>query len=286
MKTRQPNPDPFARERAGLGRLGRTVAAVALMLAVLMQAAVGQQGQTVRVSDGVTAVVPVTLTVKQGPQGVALTDEGQTFVVAITSHDYANFEAFAQDAHLEKDGLQPVGEVQSLGGKDRCFRAWRATEEGNVVVDTFVRFSPYGGGVVVAAFAKEANAPAAYAQGLAVARSVAFQARSQTASANPWQAALSGSHLLYLYTGNGYSERKDLYLLPSGVFSARSDASSLSVNGSGAVAGGGDGTWRVTPDGRLILQYSDGDSSSYTLARGAAGNEILLNGKRWFITRD
>ena len=140
-------------------------------------------------------------------------------------------------------------------------------------------------------FSKEADAAAAYQKGLAVARSVQFK-RGQTQRAasgsggggtHPYAAALRGKHLVYLYTGNGYSERKDLYLLASGAFVTRADASSLSMNGSGVTASNADGTWTVSGDGRLVLRFNNGNVSSMTIAPGKASNEVLLNGMRFFV---
>ncbi|NDD30928.1 MAG: hypothetical protein EB084_21945, partial [Proteobacteria bacterium] len=174
----------------------------------------------------------------------------------------------------------------SLGGSDRSFRAARQTDEGWVLADTFVRFSPYGGGVVVVVISKEQNAAAGYYQGYGIAQRLQFaqaQAAPVASQGSGLAAALSGKHLLYLYTGNGYSERKDLYLYRNGQFVYRADASSLSMNGSGAVAGGSDGQWTVSGDGQLVLQFNSGSVSRFTVTPGNAGNEIKLNGMRVFV---
>ena len=235
--------------------------------------------QVVRDAAGFSTQVPADFKVTQDASGSLVTSPDQSYVVVIKSHAYANFEAFANDANLAKDGFTLVGDVRTVNATDRSFRAYRSTPEGNLIADTFVCFSPYGGGSLVVALSKENKADAAYNQAYQMAHSLKF---SQPA-VGPWEAALKGKHLVYLYTASGYSERRDLYLLPSGEFAWRSDASSLSMNGSGAVAGGSDGIWRVSPDGQLSLQFRDGHVSNYGLAVGRAGNEVLLNGKRYFV---
>lgn len=258
--------------------------------------------RVVRVDARIVTAVPADMKVRQDAGSTVVTDAAERIVIVVKSHSYRTFEAFAQEADLEKDGFQMVGEVQSLGGQDHCFRAARTTDEGYLIADTFVRFSPSGGGAVVVAFSKESDAAAAYQKGLAITRRIQFKRGSATRTAgggtsgrassgttghaggsHPYAAALRGKHLVYLYTGNGYSERKDLYLLANGAFITRADASSLSMNGSGVTASNADGTWQVTADGQLEMRGNDGSVVRLTIAPGRASNEVLLNGTRFFI---
>lgn len=266
--------------------LHRITIALALTL-VCLASAQAEQGRTLRLSTLVTTV-PAGLEVTEKDGGAVITDASQSFVAVIKPHAYQNFEAMSRELGLEKDGFQLVGEPQSIGGSDRSFRAARQTDGGWMIADTFVRFSPKGGGAVVLVISKEQDAKAAYYQGLEIAKGIQFSSPSQTAPRGDQRlaAALSGKHLLYLYTGNGYSERKDLFLYPSGQFIYRADAASLSMNGSGALAGGADGQWTVSPDGRLVLRFNNGSDSSFTVAPGKTGNEILLNDRRVFILND
>lgn len=271
-----------------INRIITLTIALALLCVTVARA---DQSRTIRLANLATTV-PAGLQVSESGGGAAVTDASQSFVAVIKPHSYQSFEALAQELNLDKDGFQLVGQVQSLGGHDRSFRAARQTPEGWVIADAFVRFSPYGGGGVVIVIAKEHNAQAAYYQGLGLAQRMQFSAASSAPAGrgatggNAIAAALSGKHLLYLYTGNGYSERKDLFLYPNGQFVYRADASSLSMNGSGAIAGGSDGQWSVSADGQLVLQFNDGSVSQFTIAPGNAGNEILLNGRRVFVLND
>lgn len=225
--------------------------------------------------------VPAGYQVQRQADGTVCADG--TAVVVVKSHHYSNFEAFAQNANLAQDGFTLVGEVRSLNNSDRHFRASRPNPEGGyLIADTFVRFSPFGGGSVVVALSKSENADKAYYAGQSLNDKIQFT-RPVATTSNPWEQALAGKHLLYLYTGNGYSERLDLFLYANRAFSTRSDTSSLSMNGSGATAGGGEGRWSINGQGQLVLQYHNGNQQVYQLAPRQASNEISLNGKRFFV---
>lgn len=70
--------------------------------------------------------------------------------------------------------------------------------------------------MVIVGLSNQADSAAAMAAGLGVAESVQFSKPNQAAGAG--NSPLSGKHLLYMYSGNGYSERKDIYLCASGGF--------------------------------------------------------------------
>ena len=134
---------------------------------------------------------------------------------------------------------------------------------------------------MVVALSNSQSADSGFYAGQGLSNQIQF---TQPTGGNVWEQALAGKHLLYLYTGNGYSERYDLYLYQNRAFSTRSDMSSVSMNGSGAVAGGGEGSWAITPGGQLILSYHNGNRQTYQLAPRQASNEVSLNGKRFFVT--
>ncbi len=238
--------------------------------------------QDQRVSDpaGFSTSVPASFKVSQDASGTVALEPSQKYMVVIKNHSYNNFEAFAQQANLEKDGFTLVGDIRTLNATDRSFRAAKQTATGYLLADTFVCFSPNGGGSLIVALSDEKNADAAYLSAYQMAQNLQY---TQPQKDKLWTSALAGKHLLYLYTGNGYSERKDIYLGSNGQFAQRNDASSASMNGSGFLAGGGDGSWRILPGGQLVLQFNNGNVGSYSLAPGHAGNELLLNGKRYFV---
>ena len=245
----------------------------------LLSGGVGAQ-TLVQDPSGFQLQVPAGYQVRQDASGAVCSDG--TSIVVIKSHGYPNFESFAQQANLAQDGFTLVGEVQNINATDRHFRASKPDPQGGfLIADTFVRFSPRGGGSMVVALSNSQSAESGFYVGQGLSNQIQF---TQPAGGNVWEQALAGKHLLYLYTGNGYSERYDLYLYQNRAFSTRSDMSSVSMNGSGAVAGGGEGSWAITPGGELILSYHNGNRQTYQLAPRQASNEVSLNGKRFFVT--
>lgn len=239
-------------------------------------------------AGGYSFTVPAGWKSRQGEGGFAVVDESNSIIVAVKAHNYANFEAFAADANLERDGLELVGKVQDFGG-GKVFRTVKRTPQATVVIDTCVLFSPHGGGAAVVALSSEANAQTAFDKGLEIAKTVRFFKPQETEIATQWQTALGGKHLLYLYTASGYTERKDIYLCASGDFYQGSEMGGFNPNDSSDTSFGSSrnrsGTWKVASRGglKLILQFQNGSSAEYEITRRQASNEIGLNGKRFFV---
>ena len=235
--------------------------------------------------NGFRTVIPAGYTVRQDTNGTAATNAAGTTLIAIKGHTYRNFEAFAADANLARDGFTLNGEPRLLERGDGIyFRASKPNPQGgHIVADTFVTFLPQGGGAVVVALSELNAADAGYYAAYDITAKIQFFQPQATAGSSAWDNALRGKHLLYLYTGNGYSERKDLFLLANGSFIQRVNMSSNSINGSGGGGGRTDGSWRVTPAGQLLLSFNDGRSANYTLSTRQASNEVGLNGHRYFV---
>lgn len=242
---------------------------------------------------------PADLNRTPSDEGFAFVNTAKTILIVVKRHNYNNFQAFSNDANLERDGLTLVGKVQNLNDSDRTFRTSKQTANGLLIADTFVTFSPYGGGTLIVAFSERDNAEAAFEKGLQMARSVDYVKREAPPAETPSRQQPSGGvdnseaasyfkgkHLLYLYTNNGYSERRDIYLCSSGTFYTRSDMSSISQNGTGAVAGGADGYWTASANGglKLILRFQNGNVREYNVTKNTQGaGGILLNGARYFV---
>jgi hypothetical protein len=95
-----------------------------------------------------------------------------------------------------------------------------------------------------------------------------------------WASYLSGKNLDRYYRSSGYHEHTTFSLCPGGRFYRR--FSSGAYDGGGFTASGrgrGGGTWRVTGNS-LVLQFSDGTRSVYTLSLNQ--NKLYLNNKRWY----
>jgi hypothetical protein len=235
--------------------------------------------------SGFRTRIPAGYTVSQDSTGLVASNAGGTVALVVKAHNYGSFEAFARQANLQRDGFTLVGEPRTLEKGAVHFRASKARPQGGyVIADTFVTFAPRGGGVLVVALSDQDTAEEAYGAAYDVVARLELTEPTATAASSAWEAALRGKHLVYLYTGNDYSERFDLYLFADGSFAQGGDMSSASASGTGWMEGRSEGTWRVTPAGQLVLSFQDGRTRAYALSRRQAANEVGLDGKRYFVT--
>jgi hypothetical protein len=235
-------------------------------------------------SGGYSFASPSDFVSQQNEEGFGLVNTEKTVIIAVKNHNFNSFEEFAAQSNLEKDGFALVGKVQDYGEKGKTFLVAKQTPQGSLMADTFVLFSPFGGGVLIVAFSDKNNNQKGFQAALQIAKSVAYARPETSETANQWQTFLSGKHLLYLYSASGFSERTDIYLCPSGEFIYRTDSSSLSSNGSGVVGANSDGRWKISTNGTsLILQFRNGSTKEYKISRRQQSGEIGLNGNRYFV---
>lgn len=245
-------------------------------------------GEAKRLRDASNAysfTAPRGFNARQTDEGFALSDATESVVIAVKIHDFQTFAQFSAQSDIKEDGFTPMGKVVDFGERGKIFRVSKRGAQGLLIVDTFVLFSPFGGGALVVAFSEYADREKAFNAAWALAESMTFARPQATEVGNQWETYLRGKHLLYFYTSGGYSERRDIHLCPSGEFISRNDATSNSASGTGALRGGSDGRWRVAARGgpTLILQFRSGGVSEYKISRGQAGNEIGLDGNRYFV---
>lgn len=222
-----------------------------------------------------------------GPTSFALINTAKTIVIEVRSHNYRNFTAFMADANLQRDGLEIIAKPQEFKG-GTTFRSVKRTPNAMTVIDAFVLFTTGGGGVQIAAITDRANADAGFNAGLAIAGSVKFEVPKANGLSDQVRKLLAGKLLTYLYTGSGYSERKDILLCNSGTFYQTTDMGGFAqkdVDGpSFAATGGKSGSWSIDPTGsKLILRFQNGGTSEFTLSARQASNEIGLNNQRFFV---
>lgn len=237
-------------------------------------------------ANGYSFLLPAGFESQQNEEGFVLTNSAKTVALVVKNHNFQSFQKFAEQANLEKDGFSLIGKVQDLDQQGKTFRASKLTAQGTLITDTFVLFSPFGGGVLVVAFSDAQNADKSFQKALTVSKTVGFSKPVASAAGNQLQNLFRGKHLLYLYTASGFSERIDIYLCPSGSFIYRTNSSSLSANGSGALGGNSDGNWKISASGNnasLILQFNNGATRQYSISARQASNEISLNGNRYFV---
>jgi hypothetical protein len=120
-----------------------------------------------------------------------------------------------------------------------------------------------------------------------VAHSINFTKPVENAQSVQYRQRVAGKRLLYLYTGNGYSEKWYYDLCSDGSFRFYSDMSYTSGGFSGSGNDGNTGRWRVISKGSqsvLVLSSGSNGVQELSIAPGNAGNELKLNGKRYFLT--
>ncbi len=233
--------------------------------------------------EGYSFAMPRGWKSEKSGDGYAVGNPERTIVIAVKGHTYANFQAFAAEAHLERDGLTLVGEPKTITGGYH----FRTTKDG-LIIDTFVVFSPSGGGAMAVAFAKEPDAVTALNTGGAIANSFVFTKPKVSAAAGQVRNVLAGKHLMFLYTASGYSERKDIYLCSSGTFYQSTNMGGFSPGDVGGpsfgASGGKSGSWAISANGqKLVLRFQQGGTTEYLLTARGASNEIGMNGRRWFV---
>ncbi len=254
-----------------------------LLSIVIFAAAAFGQTRLANEAEGYSFETPRGWTSEKSGDGYAVANLEKTIVIAVKGHSYANFQAFANDANLERDGLTLVGEPRAITGGNH----FRTTKDG-LIIDTFVVFSQYGGGAMAVTFSKGSDAVIAFNTGSAIANSFEFTKPKTSAAASQVRNVLAGKHLLYLYTASGYSERKDIYLCSSGTFYQSTNLGGFSPGDVGGpsfgASGGRSGLWSISPNGqKLILRFQQGGTAEYQLAARQASNEIGMNGQRWFV---
>ncbi|MEO8001512.1 MAG: hypothetical protein ABI644_06510 [Arenimonas sp.] len=94
---------------------------------------------------------------------------------------------------------------------------------------------------------------------------------------------LKGRYLVRFYSGNGYSEKHEIWLCSNGEFRSRFDGGGFTQGvASGAFAGSHTGRWSalgVRANGSLSLAASDGSVSRFDIREASDG--LMLNGKKW-----
>lgn len=226
----------------------------------------------------------------QNTEGFALVDPAETIVVSVRPHGYNDFASVARDTKFEA-GFEIAGKPQDLKAGGKALRVTKQTQNGLGVIDFFVTFSPDGGGVIVMALSDSRNADAAFHAGLKISDSIVFTKprRAAAGPSLPWHTALAGKHLLYLYSGSGYFEEKHIYLCRSGIFFQTTGSGGFnpadSNDGSFAARGGKRGQWSVN-DSSLVLRFQDGSVGNYAITPRQAGNEIGLNGRKYFVQQN
>jgi hypothetical protein len=117
----------------------------------------------------------------------------------------------------------------------------------------------------------------------AMIASATISAAAAAPSGGELAAYLKGRYLVRFYSGNGYSEKHELWLCTNGQFRSRFDGGGFTQGvASGAFEGGNVGTWTAQGNragGVLSLSASDGAQSRFEVRESS--DALLLNGQKW-----
>lgn len=222
-----------------------------------------------------------------------VTKSGVAFQLSVTPHYYNDLQVIRQeiaDVDDPASNTQLRATTAPYGSNGLLVRLSGTAQGQPVVIEVITLLSPHGGGVAIAGAGSGGAYSAAATSALkTLANSVQFSKPQTSPLAEQWKQQLLNKKLTYLYTGNGFSEKKVLRLCSNGRFTFSSDDSYLSndaySNFSAAGSDGSQGSWKVVARGNqaiLRLQADQGTAKEYTLAPKASG-EIYLNQQRYFV---
>lgn len=215
---------------------------------------------------------------------------GQEVQIIVAPHYYSDLSQVRseiQDVRDPASGTNLKAQVSDFGSKGLFWSLRGSTQGKDVVIETITLISPYKGGINIVANSEAAAYSEEVTSALRqIGESVAFLEPKSDNAANRTRQQLSGKQLLYLYTGNGYSEKIAIDLCSDGTFAFSSDNVSNSGLGTGATADSDAGAWSVERSGGdqvLLLRFQSGSVNEYQIEGNASGSEIRLNGRRYFV---
>ncbi len=245
-------------------------------------------------SSGYSFQTPASWNSQEQGGGFVLSKVGAQVSMSVSPHEYktlAEMRAQVLDANDPASNTYLKAQTQAYGSNGLFIR-FDGTAQGKVVVIEMISLlSPNGGGVTIAATGVKDQYGADYTSLIkSVANSVQFSKPQTSSLAEQWKQKIKGKRLDYYYTGNGLADHYIIHICSEGTFVYKNDNSYSSNNAytdfSYASAGADAGKWQVVAKGTqptLILRFNDGRVWEYPLSPGKAGNEILLNGKRYFV---
>lgn len=226
--------------------------------------------------------------------GFVLNKVGTQVSMSVSPHEYktlAEMRAQVLDANEPASNTYLKAQTQAYGSNGLFIRFDGTAQGKAVVIEMISLLSPNGGGVTVAATGTKDQYGSEYTTLIkSIANSVQFSKPQTSSLAEQWKQKIKGKRLDYYYTGNGLADHYIIHVCSEGTFVYKNDNSYSSNNAytdfSYASAGADAGKWQVVAKGAqptLILRFNDGRVWEYPLSPGKAGNEILLNGKRYFV---
>jgi hypothetical protein len=234
---------------------------------------------------------PAGWTVVQEENGnFSLTSTESSIRVTIASHNYSSREAVKNDfqpLNSPENNTKISSSVQDYGASGLYVRIEGIDEGMPTKIELIALVSSYGGGTYIFCSGNPSDFNPTQSDALkTIANSMQFSKPVVTPVVLQWTTKLKGKQLLYLYSASGYSEKTTYDLCSNGSFVAAGDNSFVSGGASAVTADGGSGSWKIISNGStpiLLLTYQGGGTAQFTLSERQAGNEIGMNGKRFFV---
>ena len=180
--------------------------------------------------------------------------------------------------------LTPAGEIEQVatGHLTARYTVAGAPSEYDGFVD--VRLTDSGLGVAFILLSPPTTAD----EHLDAMRAFAFslgvtEGATQPAGNDEWEPYLRGRYLVKYFTATGYTESRELWLCSDGSFYFNGQGGGFGGGASGAVQTLGGGRWSATgagASGTLLLEWADGDRSSWSLEYDYEQDRVYVNGER------
>lgn len=229
------------------------------------------------------------------PEGlnILLTNPNFKAQISIVPHHYPSLAEIREnttDLEDEESNTALKAVVRDYGNRGLFVRYDGIAQGQATIIETITMVSPYGVGVSVVGTAFQPDYSQEFGNAIkSVANSVQFTKTADPPIVQQWKQQLTNKQLLYLYTGNGLSDKITIDLCKNGSFEYYSDSSYMSGGYSQLSYAGSNsksGNWRIISKNTspvLLLFFSGGSIHQYTLAPRETGGGIALNGRRYFV---
>lgn len=237
------------------------------------------------------------LTLPTGWHG-RLTPDGEAFVLGseegggyifVLADESTEAEARAQMTEPVDLGdgvvLRPAGAVQSVasGHLTAPYSVSGAQAELTGTMDVRLTQSGLGVAFILVSPAAEAERHREALRELAFSLGIEEPAVQPAAGGDEWEPYLRGKYLARFYTDTGYTESTEIWLCSDGAFHFSSQGGGFGGGASGAALSSGGGRWSASgagATGTLLLEWGNGERSSWDLSYDYEQNRLFLNGER------
>lgn len=213
--------------------------------------------------------------------------------ISLVPHNFASLKEIREntfDIEDAESNTTLTATVRDYGSRGLFVRYEGSAQGQPLVIETIAMISPHGGGISVVGAALRPDFSEEVGKAIkSIANSVQFTKIVDSPMVQQWKQRLTGKQLTYLYTNSGLADKVVIDLCPNGSFQYSSNGSYTSGGFAQFSYAGNDsrsGSWKIVAPNSfplLVLFFGGGLVSEYPITARQAGNEINLNGKRYFI---